>query len=464
MSFKIFTLKLTGKLKNTADLEKKFSFLESIYNECIKTENSTEFREYAELSKTVNSETFRKNKKATEALKFKGSSEEKLLGEFAKLKKNKALQNYFTLDGSAELKKFETIKSSALMAEFKELKASAGKISKEKAKRFSQLKTENDIVFYFNFLKSRKYRDFQYMANSATLKKYYQLKEKTESAEFLKRKAYLEDKKRWEKSDDAIKFRRFNELKAMPQIVNYLKYRDSRELDFFKQWEMGFYDNFSGKSIDGEKWSAVNPTAHKTIGENFALPGDIHLHTSGSNIETGGHLTIETRHEKTKGKMWQLPAGFIPIELNYSSGMVTTEGKAEFTDGIFEAKIKFNPVREVAGSVTLNSVNQKSSLILFESGTKNHVGISNITEKGKLNVNGMDISNLKKGEWYIFRLQKSGKSLSWKINGVEVLKLDASHIKEPLHFKAQNMVIYDIPASKMPVKLEIEWVKWFRRK
>ena len=54
-------------------------------------------------------------------------------------------------------------------------------------------------------------------------------------------------------------------------------------------------------------------------------------------------------------------------------------------------------------------------------GLKNRIGISIINKDGKMVMSGMDISNLKKGSWYIFKLQKSGNIVTWKINEQEVL-------------------------------------------
>ena len=76
----------------------------------------------------------------------------------------------------------------------------------------------------------------------------------------------------------------------------------------------------------------------------------------------------------------------------------------------------------------------------------------------------MSISNLKQGKSYIFAIEKSGNSLTWKINETEVLTIQDSTLNFPLHLNASSIVVYDVPGSNLPVNFEVDWVKCYRKK
>ena len=159
-----------------------------------------------------------------------------------------------------------------------------------------------------------------------------------------------------------------------------------------------------------------------------------------------------------------MPAGFVPAEFEYTSGIVSTAKSFTQEDGIFEAKIKFNPVKETVSSFVLQGQNSFPGIYLLEMGAKNRIGVSSISEKGKLSINGLDISNLKKGKWYIFTLEKTRGALVWKINDTEVLKLENRHLDFPLHLSLFTLVISPISGNKLPVQYQTEWVKCYRKR
>ena len=157
-------------------------------------------------------------------------------------------------------------------------------------------------------------------------------------------------------------------------------------------------------------------------------------------------------------------AGFVPAEFDYTSDLISTNKTYWQEDGIFEAKIKFCPTKQVVSSFYLAGENSTPRVNLVEMGTKNQLGISTLTENGKVNSTGLDISNLKKDKSYIFTVEKTGNTLIWKINEVEVLTIQDSAMNFPLHANASSIVVYDVPGSSLPVNFEIDWVKCYRKK
>jgi hypothetical protein len=605
MSFKIFSLQLTGKIKPVNTIENHRKSLAEDYDEFQKTEVSEELKNFLDIENYINSQEFKKKKKDIEALQFKGSVEDNQLKEYRRLKKSARIRKYFQLVGSADLARFETGKESQKMADYyslleyikegqfekdkKEIQSQVFKGSveekhlidfrrldksaairayneldgsekllkhktfenseklktfsqlknstdKEKRKEFNQLKKDAGIKAYFRFEKTKKlklyhevsgshdltryielkefvstetfkkqeaflkdkkkfekseafqkqnefkklsaddivkfvlkyeksglYKNYLDVKDSFDLKRYQELEELIQTQEFIAKKNWLEDKKRWEKTDDYKMEQQYLQEKAKPEFVKYFKYKDSTAFDFFKKWETVFEDNFTGNKINKEKWSTFIPAAEKLLGANYAMPGDLNIFTSGSNLKVENKLSIQVKNEKVSGMVWQMPAGFVPTDFEYTSGMLNTGDRFLMEDGILEAKIHFNPVKQVASSFSLSGQETMPRVNLIEMGVKNNVGIASVNSNGKIENSGLDISNLKKGE-YIFGLEKSGGDFIWKINETEVWRQNNSGLNKPLQLGASSLVIEKITGTQMPVNFEINWVKCYRKK
>lgn len=426
--------------------------------------NSEKLKKYFELKDLPKSD--KEHKKELKALQH--DSEIKSYLQFEHSKKLKLYHE--TLD-SYNLKRFLELKEEIEKEDFKNrvnyLKDKK-KFEKTEAfkkwKRFKELAAQDDIKFFFKFEKSALLKNYYDVKDSMEYKRFLELKDIISSEEFKKRKAYLEDENKWEKTEDYSKEQHYNEMKKMPHLVKYFKYKDSDAFQFFREWNVSFEDNFSAENIDLEKWSTKLWQAQNLPGGNYSMPGDLHTFSDGKNIRINNKLTIETRKENAEGLVWKMPAGFVPANFDYTSGLLSTGQSFWQEDGIFEVKVKFNPEKEVVSSVILQGENNSPGVTLLEMGTKNRLGVANTSNDGKLNVNGIDISNLNKNKWYIFTLEKQGGSLTWKINETEVLKLENQNVNFKHHLNLLSLVVYDIPGSKLPVKFEVDWVRCYRKK
>lgn len=474
MSFKIFSLQLTGKIKPVEKIEKQRDDLNKNYQEFLMVEKSDELKEYQELEELINSSEFKKKKAEIDGLQFKGSKEYNELKELERLEKSSKIKRYFKVADSQNITRFSKISESDKPEEFKKLKeyVSGGKFSIEKKEKkeealakknkYKTLKSDSDLRFYLRFKKSSLYKNYLDVKSSNDLKRLTELRELTSSKEFLERKAYLEDKNKWEKTDESKQMKKYEEIKKLPHIQNYFKYKNSTDFDFLKNWEVSFKDNFSG-TLDGQKWSVVNKWSEKIIGENYSLPGDLHCFTSGKNIKTNNKLTIEVKKESVKGKIWKMSAGFVPSDFEYTSGLVSSVSSFGEGDEIFEAKIKFAPVKQLVSTCHLAGENNTPMVHLLEMGTKNRLGISQLDNAGKIQMDGLDISNLKTGKWYIFTVEKSGSTFIWRVNETEVFRL-SKDVKQPLFINASSVVVDSVPGHHLPNNFEIEWVKCYRKK
>jgi hypothetical protein len=389
---------------------------------------------------------------------------------YFKFEKNRKLKLYRETVGSHNLKKYNELKIYIGTEAYKKREVYLKDKKKfetseayKKQQQYKELAADSDVLFVSKIEKSALYKNYLDVKDSFDLKRYFELTKITESKEFIERKAYLEDKKRWEKTDEFAQQQKFLKLKEKPEFVKYFKYKGTTDFDFLKNWEVVFEDDFAASKLDSEKWSNISFVAEKLLGNNYSMPGDLHVFANGKNIETGEKLSVGVKKEKAVGKVWQMPAGFVPANFEYTSDMVSTGKSFWLEEGIVEAKIKFNPVKQVVNSFYLAGESNMPRINLLEMGTKNYLGISTLDNNGKVNSTGLDISNLKPNRWYIFSIEKKGSTLTWKINETEVLSVSNSTLNFPLHINVSSIVVYEIENSKLPVTFETEWVKCYRK-
>lgn len=446
-----------------------------------KLERSPGIKAYLELndSKVLNKhQEFSSSEKLKRFNDLKNSIEKKDKDEFKRLKRDVELKNYFRFEKSKKLRLYHETKTSYDLKRYFELKEyvqtnefkertaylkDSKKFEKseawKKSQDFKRLKGDSDIRFFLRFEKSSPYKKYLDVKESFQLKRYRELDELIQSKEYQDRKAYLEDTKKWEKTEEYALEQEFSKLKGQAGIQTYFAHKDTDHFDEITKWESTFSDDFSGVRLDSEKWSTMTKVASKTLGENYTLPGDLHTYTNGNNIKLQNKLVLSVKSEKATGKVWQMPAGFVPTEFNYTSDRISTWDSFGQEDGIFEAKIRFTPQKEVLSSLFLSGENDMPRINLLQMGTKNMLGVASLVNGGKLVQNGLDISNLKSGKWYIFTFVKEGRTLSWKINEKEVLQLDTSEFSTPLHLNASSLVVNEIKSSAHSGNFEIEWVK-----
>jgi hypothetical protein len=488
-------------LKEFESLQKKHSIRGFLATESsadlqkyLKLKTAEKTIEYFSLKKYITEGSFAKERKEILGQVYRGSAEERQIKECHKLANSKGIKAWIELQNanrlkeeeskkhskklrlnnetvnSQVLKKYLGLKETTESAEFKkrvEYLKDKTKFEKsepgKKQARLQQLEHDADLKFYLSFEKSKGYKNYLVVQGSAELNRFRELGETTASAEFAERKKYLEDKNKWEKTDEYKRHQKYLEMKKLPHLVRYFKYKGTTVFDFYNNWEVAFADDFKESNTNPEKWSFTTFQANKLLGDNHSLAGDLHVFTQGKNLKTGKKLIIEVRKEKAAGKVWQMPAGFVPAELEYTSGLISTWNSFNLEDGIFEVKVKFDAVPQVVSSVYLSGETDLPRVNLVEMGTKNRMGVLTLNNQ-KAQVTGLDMANLKKGVWYIFTVEKLGSNLAWKINDTEVFQLQYPSLKGKLHLNISSLVVHEIPVSQLPVNFEVEWVKCWRKK
>lgn len=451
-----------------------------------KLDKSTGIKIYKELHQSdllKKHEIFANSEKLKNFVQLGNSTEkekQKLI-ELKRLKRDGEIKAYFNFEKSKKLKLYRETADSQHLKKYNELKAFVesdnfkkretflkdnkkfeNSEANKKHNRFKQLSSDSDIRFFLGFEKSSLYKNYLDVVESFDLKRYTELEEITNSKEFKERKTYLEDNKKWEKTAEFARQQEFLQMKKLPHLVKYFKNKGTTVFNFFKEWEVAFEDDFLKPQLDDEKWATKGFLAEKLLGDNYSLAGDNHVFTNGKNLKINGKLCIEVRKEKAAGKVWQMPAGFVPVELDYTSGIISSWKSFWLEDGIFEAKIKFEPVSQIVSSFYLAGEQNIPRVNLLEMGNKNRLGVLSLNS-GKANVNGIDIANLKRGKWYIFTVVKQGSNFTWKINESEIISIQTSDMNQKLHINASSIVVNDVPGSHLPAGFEIDWVKCYRK-
>lgn len=476
MSFKLFIANTFGLIKPTAKIESAHEALQQDYIQFIDFEKSSQLKEFQDLEILVNSATFKQKKKELQQLSLKGSKEEAQLKDLKKLERNGRLRKYYTTSTSEELKRFDKITVSETLANYKKLKSLVESSSFDQKKKkdpaseehakfieFQNLKNSTDLKFHEQFGKSSSYKNYLLMKDSAERKKLEELQELTSSTDFKVRVTYLEDKQKWEKTEESNQEIRFAEMQKMPQVINYLKYKNLNAFDFFKKWELVFEDRFESTKLDPQKWITKSHWANQTLGQNFSQLGDLHAFTDGKNIVTDGKfLKIEVRKEKATGMQWRIPFGFVEQEFDYTSGLISTAENEWWNHGILEAKVKYSPSADFVDAIYLLGEESSPQINLIEMGAKNRLGTLTKTN-GDIHADCESISGLKTGEFYIFRLEWTSNALLWKINGREMLKIDLHIPSHSLHLNAASIVVNE-PNGSLPHRFEIDWVKFYQHR
>lgn len=475
MSFKLFLSRTFGLIKPTAKLEAAHDALLADYQLFCAFEKSPELKEYNELDLLLKSATFLQQKREIQHLVLRRSKEEAQMIEYNKLGRNSRLQKFYNMLASDELKKFEKISASDEFAKYKKLKAlvhspsfDSKKKKDEKSDEFARnaeyhkLKDSENVSFYEHFAKSKEYKNYLNIQDSVERKRFEELKKIIESEAFKVRIAYLEDKHKWEKTPEHAKELRYAELKKSPQLINYLKYHNSDAFAFFKKWDLVFEDNFKLGKLDHEKWMPRSYWGNQALERNFSQVGDLHAFTEGKNVSIEFNtLNIEARREKTKGMQWQIPFGFVEKEFDYSSGIVSTAGREWWKHGILEAKVKYSPSASLVDAIYLLGEEASPQINLLEMGARNRVGMLSKTAEG-IQPECESISGLKAGEYYIFRLEWTAHSLTWKINGREIFTISNNVPAFKMHLNIASIVVSE-PAD-VPHRFEVDWVRFYQHK
>lgn len=482
MSFKLFFLSTFKGLKNTAKFENKRDALWADYQAYTNLQNSGELERYIELEKFVNSDAFKKEQAEIKALKFAGSPEAKLIAEFEKLDKDKKLKDFYLVQGSGDFQRFQELEKSDAIKKFvtlrdyvtskqydKDKKAFDPKNDKgekfedteahKKYEEYQRLLKSEDVIFWTEFPNSTAHKNYKEMVNSTVRARYEEIKAEMASEAFEARKAFLENANRWETTEAFEKEQEYLALKKEERFVVYEKYKASQEgLRFFQSHELLLEDHFEAGKLNEELWKPISPMAEKTLGKNFSKAGDLQAYTNGENVlQSNSNLQLTVKKEQVESVVWNFPVGFSPVTFDYSAGLLCSQESFQLSEGVLEAKIKYEPNKQLVDLFYLSDEQNTYRLNLLEAGTVCRLGVD---AEGK--ADHESLGGLASGQFYIFSLEWGHGKISWKINGHEIHSVNHQVPGSPLRINMSSIVV-DTP-QKLPHLFEVDWVRLYKKK
>lgn len=463
-----------------------------------------------EHKQAVNSPEFVKRRKDMEKLHYHGSPEAAKRKEFETLKKDKRLKIYYnTLAsdsyrlyikveesgekplGNDEMKRYEKFLKSReygnlkdveklnLTKRFEELRGEVQadeflereNFLKNKKRyqttddyrllaEYEKLSKDPDIRFYQTFGKSAEYLNYQRVHGSKELERLIELEDLVKDEGFQERVAFLQDKKRYEKSEDFKLEQEFTKLEKGPVIKRYFELHKAKELDFFDKWAVAFDDEFTRDGINYERWNSGIYPGKEMFGNNYSQAGELQCLNGEENVQVhGGILSIVTRKEQAEGVRWNPQFGLVPTEFNYTSSMLNTGTSFRMKQGIIEAKIRVNPCAEIVSAFSLKGEGAFPQIDILRSG-KNEVSMGVIrADRGEPVWQHQSITGLNFKKFHVFRLEWNGKTLTWKINNAVVHQTSVDSSFDDMFLNLISSVHEEVNHQNLPHYFEVDWVR-----
>ena len=464
---------LLGMAPATSKIEQEEKALIAEFEKLHTFVESKQLARYNELNDLVHSAGFVQKKKEIEGLSYKSSEEFAKEKEFLSMKKAKDIVMYFRtiegsalkkfkeLDGSEKISKYESLKSLVSGAGFKEKMKEKDFSSTEDAKKlaeFKQFGSSVEIKDYFKFRASKELTNFRNIDGSHRLERYNELKEYTSSKDFADKKAYLLDRKRYEKTDDHKALGEFATLKKEADIVWYFKVKDSNKFDLLKHRELIFSDEFEGEKLDAKKWLTNYYWGDKLLKDRYSIDTDLQYYTEKENFEIrNSFLKINTKPQKISGKAWSAVKGFTTKEFSYTSGLVNTGNSFRQKFGVFTAKIKLGDPNSRSAFWLLGE--KAAPLISVCRTTGGKVWFDLFDNNGKSVKTKLGARYA--GDSFIFTLEWTASSLTWKVNGIEAFRQTENVPQEPMYINLAGGV--SKPLNGM-TSMEIDWIRVYQTK
>lgn len=456
------------KASNTEAIEKRKNQFQSDFETYKAFLQSEQLEHFKALEKEVLSDAFLQNKKNIEKQKYKNSplyQEEK---ELKKLQKSKKIKTYFKVKNSSDLTAYNNLKSSDEIKEFTQLQqdVDAGKIQKksdaEQWNRYKQLKDKESLKQYFKFEKSKAFRTYQEVQNGADLKRLQTLEERVNSAEFKAEKANLLDKKRYEKTDDFKKLQEFEAMKKSDAFIKFFQQQKKNPFHELEQWELTFSDEFTGNSLDTDKWITNYYWGNQLLGNNYSHTDDYHAFTDKNISINNSQVQLKAKKEQAAGLVWNKQLGFVPHQFNYTSGILSTGKSFRQKYGKFEAKIKVSNAKQLQNAFWLLAEQSTPHIDILKT-TNNKLMAGNHWQHNKnINSNHFKIKgvDLSKG-FFIYTFEWSANKMVWKINDVVVKTVTEGVPQEPM-FLNFALAVKD---NQSPTgEMCIDWVRCYQKK
>jgi hypothetical protein len=434
---------------------------------------------FYELDQLVHSGEFEKKIQSLKHLKFKNSEEWRQLDQHKALKASSDIKTYLKFIKIGKLKRMEQIAASPTFEEFQTLtdyinsaefhtvkatKAFKNSEAHQKYQRYKSLKKDTDLKFYHKTIRSNQYKTVSNLKDSDRLKTFFQIEAVVQSQTFLDQKAFLEDKKRFEKSEEAALINEYKTLEKNEEIKWFLQIQKTKPFEKLKKWNLTFEDDFDQLKLNETKWMTGYYWGKALMNDNYVPAGEYQMFTD-QNVEIRNSIVkIVTRNESIKGKCWDTTHGFIEKTFDYTSGLISTGQSFRQQYGLFEAKVKFNQTSPAVNAFWLVGEKQTPHIDIFKTAFIKSNAIECALYNGsaqlKKTVKGATFAN----HYYIYSLEWTKEALIWRINGVEIWRQTDNVPQEPMYLSLCTILPQEPTKMHLPAEMEIDWIKCYQKK
>lgn len=400
-----------GLIPNAHKLDSAWSDLLKMREDLNQIEASKELARYLALKVQVNSNEFQSNKRKVKALKFKGSALHHSTREFTKLESSKSVKAYL------------------------------------KYKQTSDFDPANPL------------------ASGPDITRYLELEKVVQAPEFIQEVEFLKNKNRFSTTPEFLLETELVQLEQHELIQRYLTIQKHPQLSFFDQWEIILNENFTEAKLAASLWEPENYWGSRIAGFSFSQSTELQAFNGLDNIQIKNNiLSIITKAEKAKGKIWDASLGLITKEFGYTSGILNTGNGFKFKEGVVEAKVRFRANAALTSAFSLTGNKPFPQIDIFRSGS-NRVGLGVIDHPKNGGIKKLvQIKGLNFNEFHIFSLEILGDLLVWKINNHEVHRDLISPNSGDLFLNFIGSLHKPLNHSDLPHHFEIEWVRCLRKK
>ena len=471
----------SSKYPATAKYEAEQKQLLTDYERFNTYSQSEELQRIKDLEILTNSNDFIKKVDKLKNEKFKHTQEFRQLSKYLSQKKSSEFKKYFKYHASGIPEKVESIENSEKRKELIELSEytrSSEFISEKKQKgykkseayskfkQYKQLSKDGEIRLYNKQIKSALYKNYNNIHDSERLKVYQQLEQEVTSEKFLQFKSWMEDKKKFQKSEEYSLIQEYNNLLKSPDYIWYKKTEKQNNFSEITKWKLCFEDEFSSRQLNKDKWITGYYWGKALLNKNYVLENENQFFKD-SNIEiTGKGVSLKTKQENTEGLVWDSQRGFIPKSMDFTSGLISTGQSHRQTYGKIEAKVKIEHAPPVKHAFWLVGEKMAPQIDIFRFEDKNakalNTGVQILNGNGpqilSKNVKGTRFDN----DYYIYTLEWEKDKLSWYINGVKVNE-QTNHVPNtPMYIVFSSHITDSIESLNASASINIEWIKCYQ--
>jgi beta-glucanase (GH16 family) len=442
----LFWKKVFGGLTSTEKLEKEEEALLLAYKRYCDIETSEQLAEYTRLFHLVKAADFKEKKKTLQNRKFKDTEEYRDFRKYEKLHNSANIKLYYQVLDSSQLKEFLA---------FKETK------DYEKLGNPKLVKADATLQKFKAYEKGKPYKNYIRFHKSFVISEYEKLKELVAKPEFIQSKAYWEDNNRWLKTEEYKIEQRYYELQKTPDIAFY-EATDPKKFKVLDEWTLTFQDDFTGSSLDA-KWKNGYYHRAEALKKIYSFANEKQANTDGKNITVASsHLAIKTLPEKKEALAWDVKNGFVKKSFDFTSGIVNTGEAFQQKNGLIKAKLRTKGSADVSHAFWLGTDGKLPHINVFYFDGKT-ISVNNYAKDGtSVSISKETVKGISPADFYIYSLEWTPTELVWKINNVEIYRVNKS-IPQQSMFPVFNSFISEKQKGGSGT-LEVDWIKVYTKK